>query len=97
MTPEQVRQLIREELLKLTSAERWIFQQHLQLFDGKNIQVAKSTGSSIGTETTQKLSVYGVTPVVQAAAIDAPSENSASLKVAVDKIRVALTNFGITG
>ena len=96
MTPEEVRQIIREELAKLTTAERWVFQQHLQLFDGKNIQVAKGTGTQIGTEAAQKIAFHGVTPVIQAAAIDAPAETSASLKVAVDAIRVALTNKGLT-
>jgi hypothetical protein len=39
---------------------------------------------------------YGVTPVARAAAITTPEATAASLKIAVDAIRVALTNIGIT-
>jgi hypothetical protein len=44
-----------------------------------------------------KLALYsGVTPVKRAAAIASPAAEAAALKTAVDKIRTALTNIGIT-
>ena len=108
--PEDIQQLKQEvETLKaiianLVYSDRYIFQKNLQLQDGRNIQVATSTGTKIGTASSQKLSVYGVSPVVQAGAISAPSTPSAgysqveaqSAVDAINSIRTALTNFGIT-
>lgn len=37
----------------------------INIFDGKNIQVGTTTGTEIGTATTQKLGFFGATPVVQ--------------------------------
>ena len=92
----QVREIIRQELSTFILSDRYVFQKHIQLFDGKNIQVAKGTGTQIGTEAAQKITFHGATPCIQADAIASPSETSASLKIAVDLIRVALTNKGLT-
>lgn len=103
MPPEQeIRQLKRDiEQLKtmlamLVYSDRYLFSKDIQLQDGRNIQVATGTGSRIGTAIGQKISVYGVTPVIQAGAISSPIADVTSLKTAVDAIRTALTNFGIT-
>src|SRR3990167_1951226 len=103
MTPEQVKQIIREELAQFLMTDRFTFYKKIQILDGRNIQIGITTGTKIGTATTQKLSVYGVTPVVQAGAISSPTAPSvgyvqaeaASAKTAIDAIRTALTNFGI--
>ncbi len=93
---EQLRQLIRQELQILFGSDKFVFQKSIQISDGKNIQLGKTTGNSFGTEITQKISLYGVTPVIQASAISSPSAEVNSLKTAVDAIRVAQTNIGIT-
>lgn len=49
----------------LVSSDRYTIRKELQLFDGRNVQVAKGTGSQIATESTQKLGFWGNTPVVQ--------------------------------
>lgn len=64
----------------------------------------QSSGLSVGNSASQKLSFYGETPVVQASAISAPSTPGAayvqseaqSVVNAVNNIRTALTNIGIT-
>ncbi len=64
----------------------------------------QSAGFSLGSSASQKLSVYGETPVVQASAISAPSNPGAayvqseaqSAVNAINSIRTALTNIGIT-
>lgn len=104
MNPEQVRKIIREELAAFIATDRVILPKHLQILDARNVQIGRGTGTSIGTQTTQKLSFYGVTPVVQASAISAPSGGGTSVTDAVDQsarsainsIRTALTNMGIT-
>jgi len=49
----------------LVFSDRYVFQRNLQLLDGRNIQVAKGTGTKIGTEATQKLGFYGATPIIR--------------------------------
>jgi len=65
MEEEQIRQIIREELSGLLGTDRYMFQRHLQVFDGRNIHFGTSTGTKIGTESTQKLAFYGATPIIQ--------------------------------
>lgn len=78
---------------------KYKFSKNIEMQDGRNIEVNTGTGTRIGTATGQKLSVYGVTPVVQAGAISAPSGGAtvdAEARTAINSIRTALTNFGIT-
>ena len=69
MDETQVRQIIREEFVKqlgnLIASDRFVFQKNLQLMDGRNIQLGKTTGTKIGTETTQKLGFFNKAPIVQ--------------------------------
>lgn len=80
----------------------------VSLADATNIVLGSATGSKIGTGGGQKLGFYNATPIVQAAAIGAPTAPSAvyvqaeaqSMKTAVDAIRTALSaalgGIGIT-
>jgi len=103
MTPEEVRTIIREEL-QFMRADKFIFDKQVVLRDGMSIQCGRTNGSSFGTEVGQKLSVYGVTPIIQQGAISSPASPGAtyaqseasSAKTAIDAIRTALINFGIT-
>lgn len=68
MTPDQIKQLIREELASLIRSDRFTFEKLVQFLDGRNIQVGVTTGTKIGTaggSTGQKLSFFGNSPVVQ--------------------------------
>lgn len=99
MTPDEVRQIIRDELQELLASDRYIFHKKIQILDGRSIQVGKTNGTKIGTESTQKMGFYGVTPVVQASAITSPSGGAtvdSQARTAIDAIRTALTNIGIT-
>lgn len=64
-----------------------------------DIVVEGTKGLKIGKNATDKISVYGATPVVQAAAIASPAGGGvidAQARTAIDLIRTALQNFGIT-
>lgn len=74
MNEQQIREIIRDELRNFFGLDRFYFQKNLQIFDGKNIQIGRTVGTKIGTEATQKIGFYGVTPIVQQArATDLPS------------------------
>lgn len=96
MNEEQVRQIIRDELSALLGSDRYTFQKHIQMFDGRNIQIARGTGTQIATAADQKIAFHGASPVVQAGFISSPSADLTSLKNAVDSIRNVLINKGLT-
>lgn len=102
MDEQQIKKIVKEELQAIFGSDKYIFSKLIQILDGRNIQTGKGVGTKIGTEggaTGQKLAVFGVTPVVQAGAISAPSGGAtvdAESRTAINLIRTVLTNFGIT-
>lgn len=99
MTPEQVRQMIREELQELFASDRYIFTKNIQVLDGRNIQLGRTTGTIIGTATDQKVGFWGKTPVIQQTAPSAVSvvgtDTDGDARTAINTIRTALINLGI--
>lgn len=65
MTPDEVRQIIRDEFQELLASDRYIFHKTLQILDGRNMIVGKGAGTMFGTELGQKQGWWGVAPVVQ--------------------------------
>ncbi len=106
MTPQQEQRLkyVEQLLETLVKSDRYVFDKTLQLSDGRKIQLGRSTGTTIGTAADQKLSFYGVTPVVQAGSITTPSSAGSSYSqsqanavvTAVTAIITALKNAGLT-
>jgi hypothetical protein len=68
MDEARIRELFREELATLLGSDKFVFQKHLQVFDGRNIQTGRTTGTKIGTATDQKLGFFGAAPVAQQSA-----------------------------
>jgi hypothetical protein len=98
MNEEQVRQLIREELANFILNDRFTFQKNIQIFDARNIQLGKGTGTKFGTEATQKLGFFGTDPVVQQSAIAAASGGTPAdveVRAVVVLILTALRNLGL--
>lgn len=102
---QQIQKMIDDTIVNVINGnQKFIFQKDIQILDLRNIQVGKTNGTKIGTETTQKIGFYGETPVVQAGAISAPTGGGGSATDAIDQtartainaIRAALTNIGIT-
>ena len=103
MTPEEKQLLInlsiRVDELMLT--ERYLFAKKLQLLDGRNIQVGKANGTKLGTESSQKLSLWGVTPIVQPSKISDPSGAGTAgvdspARTAINSIIDVLEAIGLT-
>lgn len=65
MDEQRIREIIREELSGLLRSDRYTFEKDIQLLDGRNVQMASSTGTKIGTATGQKMGFYNVTPIAQ--------------------------------
>ncbi len=67
MTDEE-RQLlmgVKAQLDFFIKSDRYLFQKDAQMLDGRNIQLATGTGTKIGLSASEKLGLWGVTPVVQ--------------------------------
>ena len=99
MTPEEVRQIIREEMSIIVGIDRLKFQKNIQIFDARNIQLGLTTGTKIGTATSQKLGFFNKTPIIQVSAISAPTggvTQDAEARTAINSLRTALTNLGLT-
>lgn len=64
-TVEQVREIIREEAPRLLAHSLVTIEGDLVLKDSRNVIVGSTTGSKIGTSTSQKLGFFNASPVVQ--------------------------------
>lgn len=91
-------------LASLSYSDRFIFQKHLQLMEGRNISTGTGTGTKIGTATTNKIGFFNALPVVQQGAISNPNDQSGiyvqadvqSIVTAVKAIITTLKNLGLT-
>jgi len=64
---------LENRLAQLEKIDRFTIYKLMQITDGKNIQLGKTIGTKIGTETAQKLGFYNATPVDQPDTISDPS------------------------
>lgn len=105
MTEEdKIRQIVKEEISNLFKLDRYSFGKLVQFNDGINIQVGSTTGTKIGTSATQKLGFFAKAPIVQPGAISAPTGGGSGdtdaidthARTAINSIRTALTNLGLT-
>lgn len=71
---QEIRDLISEAFKDLVTNERYTFQKHLQIFDGRDIQTGRKTGTMIATkgygdesvtDPGQLLGFFGTPPVNQ--------------------------------
>lgn len=98
MTPEQIRQIIREELRSLIKSDRYTFERKVQFLDGRNVQLGTTTGTRFGTATSQKLGFFNVTPVDQPATVSDPSggvTQDAEARAAINAIIDRLQELGL--
>ena len=98
LTEEQIIEIVRQELISLLTDNKLLFSNHVQFLDGRNIQVGKTTGLKLGTETTQKIGLYGTTPVVQGSAISDPSgggTQDSEARTAINALIDRLQDIGI--
>lgn len=86
-------------IAQLLKSDRYTIDKTLQIMDGGNIQFGRANGTSLGTAPDQKLSVFGVTPIVQGGVIANPSGGSTvdtQARNAIISIISIIKSFGIT-
>jgi len=99
MDEQQINKIIDEKLKDFILIDKYTFQKHIQIFNGRNIQLGKSVGTQLGTETTQKLGFLGTTPIVQQSAISKPSGGDpvdTQARASIDLIIDLIQNFGLS-
>ena len=97
MNEEQIRQIFRDELSRIIGIDRFVFDKKIQILDARNIQLGRTTGTKIGTETGQKIAFHNATPVVQASHIANPGGGltaDSEARTAINAILVVLENKG---
>jgi hypothetical protein len=95
--------MLQKRLQKFEDSAQYTFVKDIQILDGRKIILGGTQGTKIGVSTS-KIGFFGVTPVAQATAISAPSGGGGSDsdavdvtgRVAINAIRTALKNIGIT-
>lgn len=95
MEEEQIRQIIRSELQNLLGHDRYTFQKDIDVFDFRNIKLGKSNGTMLGTENTQKLAFWGLTPVVQPTAVANATADVNDLASSLNDLLAKLRTIGI--
>lgn len=76
MTQPELEQLVltlKGRLDAYELSDRFMFFKMLQMADGRNVQLGRTTGTMIGTAADQKLGFFGHAPVAQQSHISAPS------------------------
>jgi hypothetical protein len=100
MTNEELKNeidILKRRLDAYEHSDRFIMSKTFQLMDGRNIQLGKGTGTKIGTEATQKIGFFGVSPVAQQGHISAPSGGVTVDGQARGAINAALTALAALG
>jgi len=104
MTPDERITRLENLLFQILRSDRFIFAKDLQIQDGRDIQVGRSTGTKIGTGTDQKLGFFNATPVVRQSAVTTPTGGGGTASDAIDitartaigQIKTALSALGLT-
>lgn len=67
----------------------------LQIMDGVNVVLATTTGTKIGTSTTQKLAFFNATPIVQPSGTPSAATDLASVSALANSLRTNLLALGL--
>lgn len=94
---------LHKRLQKFEDSSQYTFAKDIQLLDGRKIILGGNQGTKIGTATS-KIGFYATVPVAKAGAIGAPNNAGAAYSqadattwvTAINSIRTALKNIGIT-
>ena len=74
----QVKEVVVDALREFDTLERYTIKKGVQVFDGRNFQFGRTTGTKFGTGTDQLISFYNATPVNQPDTIGDPGLSTVS-------------------
>lgn len=80
----EVKKMIEDAFSEILGVDRFTFQSDVQIFDARNIQLGRGTGTKIATATDQKLAFWGATPVDRPDTVADPSGGGSSATDAID-------------
>lgn len=66
---QEIRKVIEEVLSDFLASDRYTFQRHIQVFNGRNVIVGTGKGTIYATETTQKQAWWNATPIAQPSSV----------------------------
>ena len=103
MNPLELRVLeLEERLSKMEKIGSFTFYKKVQMLDGRNIQLGRTTGTKLGTEggsAGQKLGFFNATPVIQQSALaniaSGGGDNDGTARTRCDAIVTVLENLGL--
>jgi hypothetical protein len=101
MTQQELEQtviVLKGRIDALEKTDRYTFAKLVQMLDGRNVQLGKTTGTKIGTAADQKLAFYGATPIIRQGGISTPSGGAtvdAASRTAITLVINALRNVGL--
>jgi hypothetical protein len=90
---EQVKRIIKEELSGFIKSDRYLFHKLIQILDGQNLQIGRTTGTKIGTNTDQKLGFFGTTPVDKPETVADPTNPGANYNQTVAQSAVDAIDY----
>lgn len=104
MDEAKVREIIRQELAHFMKQSKFVFGKPIQIEDGNDITLGQTFGTRIGTAATQKIGLYGVSPIAKQTGVlrDINADPRPGLegydnyaRAACADLNMALTNLGI--
>lgn len=87
--------LLSEPIFISRSSGTIVFKSALSINDGNNLVFGGTTGTQIGTNATQKLSFYGLPPVVQPTGTPADATDLATALTLVNNLKAKLKTLGL--
>jgi len=91
LSEEKIREIIRDEIYAFNKVTKFEFGKRIQIRDGKHIQLGRTIGTKIGTETDQLLGFYGTTPVDKPETVsDANAQGAGYVQADVQSITTAV-------
>lgn len=86
----------RDNFVSTIEAQKYKVNTDITMASGANVILNATTGTKIGTGTTQKLGFYNATPVVQPAAnADTSGATLANLEIEVNQLKALLRSIGL--
>jgi len=86
-------------LISFVKIDKFVIPKDVKMNNGRNFVFSGETGTKFGTDVTQKMSFYGVSPVIQQSTITSPTGGAtvdSQSRSSINEIKSFLTTIGLT-